>query len=164
MYRKKKVIEVGGYRKALTGVEDYDLWLRLIRNFKIENLDQPLTKYRISPDQYSKTFGDKYTILEEAARLDSIINFIDDMPTDNLTIDLLGSETSKTRRKYILVKPLKIISNYQGYFVSRIIRIIGSKRSKFSKFLRCLPFAAGLIFVAPSSIIGLIKKKLKGQN
>lgn len=164
MYRKKKVIEVGGYRKALTGVEDYDLWLRLIRNFKIENLDQPLTKYRVSPGQYSKTFGDKYTILEEAARLDSIINFIDDMPADKLTIDLLGSETYKTRRKHIFLNPLKIISNYQGYFVSRIIRIISSKRSKLSKFLKCLPFAAGLIVVAPSSIIGLIKQKLKGRN
>jgi glycosyltransferase involved in cell wall biosynthesis len=164
MYRKKIVMEVGSYRAALTGVEDYDLWLRLSRNFQIENLDQALTRYRISPGQYSKTFGDKHTILEEAARLDSIINFIDDIPKDHQTIDFLESEISRIRKKYIFLNPLKIISSYQGYFVSRIIRIIGSKESKFLKFLKCIPYTAGLIFINPNPILKLIKKKLKRRN
>jgi glycosyltransferase involved in cell wall biosynthesis len=164
MYRKKNVVEVGGYRKALTGVEDYDLWLRLSKSFEIQNLDQALTRYRISPSQYSKTFGSKYTILEEAARLDAIVNFIDDIPQNDQSIDLLQSKISRTRRRNIYRKPLKIIYNYQGYFVSRIIRIISSKEVKLLKVIKCIPFAVCLVFIAPNSIRGLIRQKMKGRN
>ena len=163
MYRKKNVLEIGGYRKALTGVEDYDLWLRLGRDSVIENLDQKLTRYRVSPGQYSKTFGNRYTILEEAARLDLVINFIDRIPADCQTIDLLESEISRIRRRNLLLNPVKIILNYQGYFVSRLIRILSSEDIKFLKFLKCIPFAVCLFFIAPNSIMGLIREKLKGR-
>ena len=161
MYRKKDIVKIGGYRKALTGVEDYDLWLRLSKNYQIENLDQRLTRYRVSPSQYSKTFGNNYTVLEESARLDSIINFIDTTPVDHQTIAFMKSEISRIRKSNFLLNPIKIICSYQGFFVSRIIRIIGSKDVKFLKFLKCLPFGVSLLFIAPNSILGLIRRKLK---
>lgn len=163
MYRKKDVVKIGGYRKALTGVEDYDLWLRLSKNYQIENLDQRLTRYRVSPSQYSKTFGNNYTVLEDAARLDSIINFIDTTPVDHQTIGFMKSEISRIRKSNFLLNPIKIISSYQGFFVSRIIRIIGSSDVKFLKFLKCLPFGVSLFLIAPNSILGLIRQKLRGR-
>lgn len=161
MYRKKDIIKIGGYRKALTGVEDYDLWLRLSKNYQIENLDQRLTRYRVSPSQYSKTFGNNYTVLEESARLDSIINFIDSTPIDHQTIEFMKSEISRIRKSHFLLNPIMIISSYQGFFVSRIIRIIGSRDVKFLKLLKCLPFGVPLFLIAPNSILGLIRQKMK---
>ena len=76
MFRKNSVISVGGYRKTLSGVEDYDLWVRMSKKSKIINLRQCLTRYRTSPGQYSKTFGNSYSILEDAVRVDSIFNFL----------------------------------------------------------------------------------------
>lgn len=46
VFRKDKFKEVGGYKRAYDGAEDYDLWLRLSEVGKIANLDIVLTKYR----------------------------------------------------------------------------------------------------------------------
>jgi glycosyltransferase involved in cell wall biosynthesis len=164
MYRKKQVLKVGSYRKILTGVEDYDLWLRLIKGSHIENLDQRLTRYRLSAGQYSKSFGDRYTTLEEAARLDSLFTFINDIPENLQTIDTLSIEIKKIRKRNFLKHPVKVSSSYQGYFVSRIIRIASTKKSKVSKFFKCIPFAIGLLIVAPRSFISLLIQKLKGLS
>lgn len=52
MFRKSEILKVGGYLGGKF-CEDYGLWLRLCRNDKIEfrNLEKPLLKYRIHPDQ-----------------------------------------------------------------------------------------------------------------
>ena len=164
MYRKRQVIEAGGYRRILTGVEDYDLWLRLAKDLQIENLDQKLTKYRVSVGQYSKSFGEKYTILEEAARLDSLFSFIKSIPENLQTLDTLNVGVKKARQKNFGKHPLKVTSSYQGYLVSRIIRIASTKKGKLIKLLKCIPFGLGLLIVAPLSFASLLNQKLKGPS
>lgn len=52
MFRKQIIDSAGGY-KAKGSCQDLELWLRLARNKKIKfaNLEEPLLKYRIHPDQ-----------------------------------------------------------------------------------------------------------------
>ena len=47
MYRLKDVISAGMYKKDLSGAEDLDLWLRMIKKgYKFYNLQKPLLFYR----------------------------------------------------------------------------------------------------------------------
>lgn len=70
MYRRSAIIQTGGYRHELNGAEDYDLWLRISRLGKIVNLNEPLTLYRVWPNQI--TWKDKHrsSSIAELARKD----------------------------------------------------------------------------------------------
>jgi glycosyltransferase involved in cell wall biosynthesis len=46
MFRAETVRQLGGYRPAFEGAEDYDLWLRIAEIGKVENLPEPLVAYR----------------------------------------------------------------------------------------------------------------------
>jgi len=47
--RRSRVLAAGGYRGDFRNAEDYDLWLRLSRDFDLANLPIPLLRYRLSP-------------------------------------------------------------------------------------------------------------------
>jgi glycosyltransferase involved in cell wall biosynthesis len=48
LFKKSKVIEIGGWREDIDGIEDFDFWLRLIRNgCKFSNIPQYFVKHRI---------------------------------------------------------------------------------------------------------------------
>jgi glycosyltransferase involved in cell wall biosynthesis len=53
MMRRAAVIKVGGYRQAFQHAEDYDLWLRIMGNHRIDNLPEALLRYRIHPESVS---------------------------------------------------------------------------------------------------------------
>ena len=69
MFRRNSVIDVGGYRKFLEGAEDYDLWLRLMRVGNLSNLDEKLTRYRISEDQVTRKNTKNQELLDNCVRL-----------------------------------------------------------------------------------------------
>jgi glycosyltransferase involved in cell wall biosynthesis len=48
--RKSAVLGMGGYRADFKNAEDYELWLRLSRKYRLGNLDVPLLRYRFSID------------------------------------------------------------------------------------------------------------------
>ncbi|WP_051334174.1 glycosyltransferase [Mesorhizobium sp. WSM3224] len=54
MFRTEAVRRVGGYRRAFTYAEDYDLWLRLSETGKLANMDARLVKLRSHPGQVSR--------------------------------------------------------------------------------------------------------------
>lgn len=58
MFRKKEIIENGGYSledKHRTA-QDFELWCRLLsRNFQMTNIQEPLIQYRINPNGVSQT-------------------------------------------------------------------------------------------------------------
>jgi glycosyltransferase involved in cell wall biosynthesis len=56
MYRKDAVDKVGLYRNIFTHAEDFDLFVRLSREYKCANLDIPVIKYRLNSNQVSKRF------------------------------------------------------------------------------------------------------------
>jgi glycosyltransferase involved in cell wall biosynthesis len=52
-FRKDIFNSVGGYRPGTDGCEDYDLWLRMVREGETANLYQQLTSYRLHYGQHS---------------------------------------------------------------------------------------------------------------
>lgn len=55
MYHREPVISLSSYKEEFTGVEDFDLWLRLGKIGSLYNFPEYLIKYRLHPDnQYKK--------------------------------------------------------------------------------------------------------------
>lgn len=55
MMRRAAVVSAGLYRPACIYAEDYDLWLRLAEIGEMANIQEPLIRFRIHPQQTSKT-------------------------------------------------------------------------------------------------------------
>ncbi len=53
VFRRDIFKAVGGYRGGSDGCEDYDLWLRMVRQGEVVNLNQQLTLYRLHYGQHS---------------------------------------------------------------------------------------------------------------
>ncbi|AGF71384.1 glycosyltransferase [Corynebacterium halotolerans] len=57
MMRTAAVVEAGGYRDV-HHMEDYDLWARLLAGgARFHNLSEPLTYFRVSPEQFARRTG-----------------------------------------------------------------------------------------------------------
>lgn len=52
MFRKRAVLDVGGYRKGKTDLEDMDLWIRVSQRWKLANIPEPLVVRHIRNDSY----------------------------------------------------------------------------------------------------------------
>ncbi|MFR4520086.1 MAG: glycosyltransferase [Fusobacterium sp.] len=52
MFRKKEVIELGNYNKNLKAQIDYDLWIRIIKEYEVANLKEILSTKRVHSNQY----------------------------------------------------------------------------------------------------------------
>ena len=58
VFRKKDILEVGGYNENLINRQDHDLWVKLIQNNKvITNVSSVLVNARISKDFYKRRMG-----------------------------------------------------------------------------------------------------------
>ncbi|AGL16323.1 glycosyltransferase [Actinoplanes sp. N902-109] len=69
VFRRAAVLAVGGYDAACRYGEDYHLWLRLARTGRLDNVAEPLVRYRIHPGQYSKPLtGPEVTAIRAARR------------------------------------------------------------------------------------------------
>lgn len=53
LIRRQSLVEVGGYREAYYGADDYDLWLRLAERGRLANLPDALLKYRVHAVNFS---------------------------------------------------------------------------------------------------------------
>ncbi|WP_375580219.1 glycosyltransferase [Marivirga tractuosa] len=54
----RRIMQEFGYRKEFPPAEDYDLWVRLAKEYKIFSLKKPLVKYRIHSSSISHTSRD----------------------------------------------------------------------------------------------------------
>jgi len=55
MIRKAILVEVGGYALDFKYVEDQELWLRIAMGGQLANIAEPLTRYRVHPENRSFT-------------------------------------------------------------------------------------------------------------
>lgn len=61
MYRKKAVIDCGGYDINLRNMQDYDLWIRLIANkYCLHNIPESLLLFRFNIDALNRRRGIDY--------------------------------------------------------------------------------------------------------
>ena len=51
--KKNAIVNSGGYLINKPPAEDFDLWSRLVRNYKVYRIEEPLLKYRIAPQSIS---------------------------------------------------------------------------------------------------------------
>jgi glycosyltransferase involved in cell wall biosynthesis len=72
IYRKSAVQKIGGYNGTLDGVEDYNLWLRLLSAGKVANDPECLTYYRLHPKQMSRENKSINKNLEGIARIEAL--------------------------------------------------------------------------------------------
>lgn len=69
LIRRRAVIDVGGYRKAFKGAEDYDLWLRLTERHSLCALSEPLLRYREHPGQTAWVALEQRILAELGAKI-----------------------------------------------------------------------------------------------
>lgn len=65
MFRKSQVLEVGAYTNNYQHAEDYDLYVRMLDNYKFSAIQLPLTKYRVFDDQISTKFREEQLLASE---------------------------------------------------------------------------------------------------
>lgn len=68
MMRTSLLRELGGYRSAFLGAEDYDLWLRLSERGTIANLPHPLVRYRVHAASTSSSISLRQSFSARLAR------------------------------------------------------------------------------------------------
>jgi glycosyltransferase involved in cell wall biosynthesis len=66
--RRQFLEKIGGYRRVLEGVEDTDLWLRLVAEGPIANVDEVLLDYRMHPAKVTAASTYLTRVKESVAR------------------------------------------------------------------------------------------------
>jgi O-antigen biosynthesis protein len=72
MMRKAAVVQAGGYDESFTYAQDYDLWLRLAKQHKIANLEEPLYCWRATASCISRSKNKKQEYFAGLARKKAI--------------------------------------------------------------------------------------------
>lgn len=142
MYRRAVIVKVGSYRRFYDYAEDYDLWLRVMEESLIVNLNQFLTQYRVHGEQTNSMHI-----------------------KSNVLAGVLAKKSSKRREKGKLdlsdihVSPEKIF--YSPIIFIEVIwrtleRVLWKKvfrpQSLFD-FAKILPSIALLVLISPRSVI-----------
>ena len=109
---------VGGYRACIAHAEDYDLWLRLSERGAIDNLPEPVLRYRRHPQQVSIRHHAQQAVSNLAARasararragrpdpLESLTR-LDDATLDSLGLDAAVRAAAVARATLTSVRSL----------------------------------------------------------
>lgn len=85
MYRKASVQSVGSYRESFKYAEDYDLWLRLLDFFELDNVPDVVIYYREHSNQLSSKndLVSCYSIAATLARKNRSMGITPDIPETN---------------------------------------------------------------------------------
>jgi glycosyltransferase involved in cell wall biosynthesis len=81
MFKRNDILKLGGYRTFFENAEDYDLWLRVRDHGTVLSLLEPLTFYRVHPDQISAVQMKQRVFGSYSARLN---NFLEQKNMRNL--------------------------------------------------------------------------------
>lgn len=160
MFRRSVFEKVGGYNEFFTGAEDYDLWIRMAKLTKLHNLDEPLTSYRISSFQFTKSKASNQGVVETAVRLashgykivagqDEIISHTDLVKSNKSNFTSVKSENPD------LYKKLRSISILNKAYA------IKSKRGRYTKGIGLALLA---LLISPKSILRYISIKKEPLN
>ena len=108
MFRRRDIIALGGYRSNLP--EDWDLWLRLYETGKISNLDSLLVKYRVHPNQLSRTKLYQSETARQLIRISRSLraNGEIDQPSIDLPVESWIRENSKLINSRATIETFKI--------------------------------------------------------
>jgi len=71
MFRRKVVLDYGGYREKFEWAEDIDLWIRINKDFELHNIQIPLIYYRIHNLQSTSSNFDKISKALVATKIEN---------------------------------------------------------------------------------------------
>jgi glycosyltransferase involved in cell wall biosynthesis len=149
MFRRTFGTTTFHYRRAFTGAEDYDLWLRMAKIGKVINLDEKLTKYRVSQGQYSSTFGKSIREIENLSRAVNLFP----TPKLDLTRQLKGNQCTKLFYSILMANLIKSPKKCTELISSNCIGLIIGKsmgtRKLLLKLLSAIPYAMLAFFFSP---------------
>lgn len=109
MYRKKEVLDVGGYQTKYFP-EDYFLWIKMLMNgCRVYNIQKSLLWFRYNPDTFARRGGWKYACDEVATQLN---------------IYRMGFISLPTFLSNVLIRfTVRIVPNFvRGVFYRKILR------------------------------------------
>jgi radical SAM superfamily enzyme YgiQ (UPF0313 family)/glycosyltransferase involved in cell wall biosynthesis len=73
LIRKTAYDSVGGYSTDFRCAQDYDLWLRIAEQFKIENIEEPLYCWRDSPECVSRANAEEQQMFAARAKENAVL-------------------------------------------------------------------------------------------
>jgi glycosyltransferase involved in cell wall biosynthesis len=165
MLRRDALVSVNGYRNSYTGAEDLDLWLRLAKIGSLHNLEEALTSYRISPNQFSRHVLSNQGVVETSVKLADLglevrTNGTEHWPSarelqesNSLNVQLLRNSNFKNYREF---KCREVIST--GYFTAR------SNTQIFVRILRLVKIILKASIVSPCTTWSFLTLKLRYVN
>lgn len=75
MFRRSDIEKLGAYRDNLNGIEDYDLWFRVIKKGKVANLPERLVKRKIHERALTQKNHLKTELLAIGIRIINLLKF-----------------------------------------------------------------------------------------
>tara|TARA_B100001769_G_C22068609_1_gene575057 strand:+ start:508 stop:1488 length:981 start_codon:yes stop_codon:yes gene_type:complete len=124
LYRKKSVINVGGYREILQYAEDFDLWLRLSEVGPIDNLNEVLLHYRDHPKNISKVENHSQRIAALCARYSSLRR----KENKKDPLDEIEPPLNLEKIQAISLIPKEEMRN----FTKQLLKVLSRKKSSFT--------------------------------
>jgi hypothetical protein len=92
MMRKKAVVAAGGYRRAFSHAEDYDLWLRIHElGYALSNIPKPLLKYRVHDTNVSLVHREQQELATVIAKLCHRMR-VAKLPDPSLRVESVGPD------------------------------------------------------------------------
>lgn len=90
IFKKTTIINLGGYSEAFVHAEDYELWLRVLREGKVGNLNRKLLKYRKHSASISSKFQSNQSCSSIKALKIHYSKFYDLHPSEEIISIVLG--------------------------------------------------------------------------
>jgi len=119
-FRKKAIDEVGHYRKKYKYAEDYDLWSRVLRKYKVVNLPEVLVKYRVHSESVCGNLENRKIQNSSISRIIfNNINFYINLNNRDFKILNNAFKNNKILSFKSLIKVIKIYKNLFNSYVKK---------------------------------------------
>ena len=121
LMKKDCVINNGGYNKLYKHCEDFELWVRMIDNYKFYNCKEYLVRLRKHSSNISNQFINQCILNANVARY----NYINSLPSDNLeNFKFVKEKINQSLSFTILIFLHKINSNINNRLINKCLNLM----------------------------------------
>ena len=176
MFRRGRVLEVGGYLKEFKYAEDYDLWSRLLKVADIRSISHPLVKYALGPQGVSRARAREQMAVQcriAARNMREVLGA--DVPDEVVQTLAIGIDLQEGTIEYEqFVKAAStctiLVKAFMKSQIERTERaaLLYDYRGKLFKLTRMLPYRSRvpaikeIISMAPKGALGRVTGAIEG--
>ena len=108
LIRKSAALDVGGYKEEDSPCEDYGLWLRIARNYKIISVPEVLLTYTINPKGLTAEFNEAMRVKVELLQKENWSLFSNGLTSEEILCEYFSYEmiNHANERKLLLARDL----------------------------------------------------------